>query len=129
MPACAKFPKTAALLKLQGVSKVELGKNDADFTRIDEGIDALVEAKSHLEKGNFDVTEIERIIHLSKKLRALKQLDQETSTDEEAFKILKKHLSTLKKLRIIMKNKIDKSQPQVDLTKLLKSVEQVLKNE
>ena len=129
MPQSAKFPKIAALLKLQGASKVELGKNDADFTMIDEGIDALVQAKSHLEKGNFDVSEIKRILCLSNKLRALKLLDQETTMDEEAFQVLKKHLSTLKKLRIIMKNKIDKSQPQVDLTKLLKSVEQVLKNE
>ena len=129
MPQSAKFPKIAALLKLQGVSKVEIGKNDADFTMIDEGIDALVQAKSHLEKGNFDVSEIERILCLSNKLRALKLLDQESTMDEEAFKVLKKHLSTLKKLRIVMRNKIDKSQPQLDLNKLTKNVEQVLKSE
>ena len=59
----------------------------------------------------------------SKKLRSLRLIDQEASLDQEAFKLLKKHLSTLKKLRIVLRNKIDKSQPQVDIAKLQKQIE------
>ena len=111
------------------VGEIEIGKGGTSFEMIDDGIEELEEAKSRWSQINLDVGQIERILCLSNKLRALKQLDQETSIDEEAFKILKKPLSTLKKLRIVMRNKIDKSQPQIDITKLLKSVDKILKDD
>ena len=112
-----------------GLAEIEVGKRRATFTMINDGIKELEEAKARLAMDKFDVGQIERMERQSKKLRSLKLIDQEASLDQEAFKLLKKHLSTLKKLRIVLRNKIDKSQPQVDIAKLQKQIEQVLKGE
>ena len=112
-----------------GLAEIEVGKRRATFTMINDGIKELEEAKARLAMDKFDVGQIERMVRQSMKLRSLKLIDQEASLDQEAFKLLKKHLSTLKKLRIVLRNKIDKSQPQVDITKLLKAMDQILKSE
>ena len=62
---------------------------------------------------------------MARKIRALKRLSQEKAMDDAQFKIMKKKNSTMKMLRTVYTNLIEKSQ-QVDTSKLNKAVEEML---
>ena len=58
------------------------------------------------------------MIAIAKKVRSLKQISQAKEMDEDEMKRLKKHSSTLTKLRKVLKKKANLGKDQIDLKKL-----------
>ena len=117
--------------KTYAIALIEVGKQDLDSQKIDEGISLLMLAEQFLvlepHQNTDTMTELRRMIKLASKIKALKEINQYKTrestfysihlllTSLEQLKIMKKHCSILKKLRVVLKNKVTMPENQSNL--------------
>ena len=108
-----------------GIALVEVGKSEYPGSlNIDAGIAELKKARELQSESNPEDNEVDKMIKTSEKIKALKQIHQARAIRNEELHKLKKLNSSLKKLRIVLKKKLEgAARNDVDLDELYAGIE------